>query len=367
MKERTPAEKDVHTAAHDHTAGSGDRHSHGATALTAGRKGRRVTRYARLATRRPRVTSYAELLGRQSDVGITTGVFSLTVLGSGSGGNCALITTGECRVLVDCGFSARQIVQRLQSVGVTPASLDAVFITHEHGDHVTGLEVFSRRHQVPIYCNRLTAETLHRDEWAKQASWKLFETGSPVHVGDLEVSSFYVPHDAVDPVAFVFCHANGSIGFLTDLGYAPKLALERLRKVDLLVIETNHDERMLQDDAKRPWPVKQRILSRHGHLSNAAAAKVAASLAGDRLQRVILGHLSRDCNTPDLALAAMHAAGLDRLSLHCACQDKVSPTFAVQTVASSTPTLGEKVNPVYGHEEPCHGQQDFFAMLIEPG
>jgi phosphoribosyl 1,2-cyclic phosphodiesterase len=292
-------------------------------------------------------------------------VLSLTVLGSGSGGNCSLVTTGECRILIDCGFSARQVTQRLQRVGVDPASLDAVFITHEHGDHVTGLEVFSRRHKVPIFCNRLTAEVLYQGEWARRVAWNIFETGSPVRICDLEISSFYVPHDAVDPVAFVLCHPAGSIGLLTDLGYAPKLALERLRKVDLLVIETNHDEQMLQADAKRPWSVKQRILSRHGHLSNAAAANVVATLAGDRLQRVILGHLSRDCNRPELALEAMHAAGLERLDLYCASQDQVSPTFEVQTIAS-VPARNEEVRPVYYYQEQSCEQQDFFTLLVEP-
>jgi phosphoribosyl 1,2-cyclic phosphodiesterase len=303
-------------------------------------------------------------LGRKAGSGITTEVLSLTVLGSGSGGNCSLVTTGECRILIDCGFSARQVTQRLQRVGIDPASLDAVFITHEHGDHVAGLEVFSRRHKVPIYCNRLTADALYQGEWARQATWRIFETGSPMRICDLEISSFYVPHDAVDPVAFVLCHPAGSIGFLTDLGYAPKLALERLRKVDLLVIETNHDEQMLQADAKRPWSVKQRILSRHGHLSNVAAAKVVASLAGDRLQRVILGHLSRDCNRPELALEAMHAAGLDRLNLYCASQEQVSPTFEVRAVASA-PALSEEVRPVYHHQEQSGEQQDFFTLLVE--
>jgi len=303
-------------------------------------------------------------LGRQAGRGITTEVLSLTVLGSGSGGNCSLVTTDECRILIDCGFSARQVSQRLQRVGVDPSSLDAVFITHEHGDHVTGLEVFSRRHKVPIYCNRLTAEALHEGEWARQAAWNIFETGSPVRICDLEISSFYVPHDAVDPVAFVLCHPAGSIGFLTDLGYAPKLALQRLRKVDLLVIETNHDEQMLQADAKRPWSVKQRILSRHGHLSNVAAAKVVASLAGDRLQRVVLGHLSRDCNRPELALAAMHAADLGCLNLYCASQEQVSPTFEVQAIAS-TPAPEEQVRPVYHHQEQSGEQQDFFTLLAE--
>jgi phosphoribosyl 1,2-cyclic phosphodiesterase len=300
-------------------------------------------------------------LGRPAVVGFNSVVFTLTVLGSGSGGNCSLVTTDQCRILVDCGFSARKITQRLQASGVEPASIDGIFVTHEHGDHVTGLEVFARRHKLPILCNRLTAESLRRGEWAQDVPWKIFETGSPVHVCDLEVHPFYVPHDAVDPVAFVFTHVDGSVGFLTDLGYAPKLALDRLRHVDLLVIETNHDEALLQADSKRPWAVKQRILSRHGHLSNVAAARLAASLAGDRLQRIVLGHLSRDCNTPELALEAMHAAGLDRLELHCAAQESISPTFTVRS-APSTPRVNEQVSPIYGEPNQPGYQQGFLNL-----
>jgi phosphoribosyl 1,2-cyclic phosphodiesterase len=300
-----------------------------------------------LRRNRPEGKSFFEVLfpiGIQSGVRSIRRVFSVTVLGSGSAGNCSLIATDQCRLLVDAGFSARQIAQRLASVGVSPECLDGILITHEHSDHVAGLEIFSRRFCVPIYANPLTSEMLRRGSLAGFSNWNLFATGAVFSVKDIEIQSFYVPHDAVDPTAFVFTADGGSIGFLTDLGYAPKLALERIRQVDTLVVETNHDERMLQDDSRRPWSVKQRILSRHGHLSNDAAAKLVASIAGQRLRRVVLGHLSRDCNRADLALGTMARFGVQGIDLFCAEQNSVSPTFAVSAPASSA--MREEINPV---------------------
>jgi phosphoribosyl 1,2-cyclic phosphodiesterase len=245
---------------------------------------------------------------------------------------------------VDAGFSARQIALRLEAVGVRPESLDGILITHEHSDHVAGLEIFCRRFCVPIYANPLTAETLRRGSLADFPKWNLFATGTIFSIQNIQIQSFYVPHDAVDPTAFVFTTDEGSIGFLTDLGYAPNLALERVRLVDTLMIETNHDERMLQEDTKRPWSVKQRILSRHGHLSNDAAAKLVASIAGDRLRRVVLGHLSRDCNRADLALGSMQRFGIQGIELFCAQQNVISPAFAVSGPPPST--VGEEIGPV---------------------
>jgi phosphoribosyl 1,2-cyclic phosphodiesterase len=280
-------------------------------------------------------------------------VFNLTVLGSGSGGNCALVTSGRCRILIDAGFSARQISHRLQLVGVDPASLHGILLTHEHSDHIAGLKVFCSKFEVPIYCNALTGEYLCREGIVEANRYKIFSTGSSFTIQDLDVQTFYVPHDAIDPVAFVLSSDYGSAGFLTDLGYAPKLARERIREVQTLVIETNHDEQRLQADPKRPWSVKQRILSRHGHLSNEAAAALVADIAGENLQRVILGHLSRDCNSPALALGAMHRLGLDALELYCAEQNEISPQFEVGRPRASM--VREKINPVasrhHNHQE----------------
>jgi hypothetical protein len=146
---------------------------------------------------------------------------------------------------------------------------------------------------------------------------------------------------------------------LTDLGYAPKLAIDRLRSVHTLVIETNHDERLLQNDPKRPWPVKQRILSRHGHLSNTAAAQLAASIAGDRLERLVLGHLSHDCNRPELVLEAMNRAGLDGLELFCAEQGTVSPHFSI---VESRSVQREEVTPVYPQRDHDDDAQTMFDL-----
>jgi len=220
-----------------------------------------------------------------------------TILGSGSSGNCAYLETDDARLLVDAGFSAKQIELRLASIGRSVRDVQAIFLTHEHGDHVCGLPVLAKRYNIPVYCNRLTAEYISA-QMPGFASWRLFETGATMELGDLKINSFSVPHDAYDPVGFMFYHALGNIGFLTDLGYATKLVIERVRAARALVLEANHDLRLLQEDTKRPWAVKQRILSRHGHLSNDAAAEVAAEVVTEGMEDLYLGHLSADCNSP---------------------------------------------------------------------
>lgn len=261
-------------------------------------------------------------------------MFSLTVLGSGSAGNCAVVQTGGCTLLVDGGLSSRQIVRRMKEAGVDAASLDGILLTHEHIDHVSGLDVFCKSYEVPVYCNAFTAGTLRSRPKSTRREWKLFSTGSDFTIKDIEIETFAVPHDAVDPVGFVLRHGDASIGFLTDLGYATKLVYERVRRVDTLLIEANHDEKMLQEDVRRPWPVKQRIMSRHGHLSNqGASAVVGRLLAEGRLERVILGHLSRDCNSPEVALRTLSnhldTIGAGALAMACASQHEISERFPI--------------------------------------
>jgi len=232
-------------------------------------------------------------------------------------------------------LSTRQLVVRLALCGVTPEQLDGVLLTHEHGDHVYGLEVLCRKFQIPIYCNSLTAEAIRYDSDSLGAhrNWRLFRTGSEFSICDITVQTFPVPHDAVDPVGFAFHAGSGSLGYITDLGCATKMLVERLRRVHTLVIETNHDEKLLQNDPHRPWPVKQRIQSRHGHLSNTAAAVVLEQLLPGKIERVVLGHLSRDCNTPVLAGDAMRdlLARCERteIEVHCAGQSEISGPFRI--------------------------------------
>jgi phosphoribosyl 1,2-cyclic phosphodiesterase len=254
-----------------------------------------------------------------------------TILGSGSSGNCAYLETDDVRILVDAGFSAKQIERRLNSIGRSVADVQAVFLTHEHGDHVCGLPVLAKRHAIPVYCNRLTAEYL-QPQLPGYSKWRLFESGATLQLGDLAINSFSVPHDAYDPVGFMFYHALGNIGFLTDLGYATKLVIERVRAARALVLEANHDLHLLQEDVRRPWAVKQRILSRHGHLSNDAAAAVATEIVTGGMEDLYLGHLSADCNSPAHARAAvsaqLEAAGHRGVRLHDTAPDAPSATLA---------------------------------------
>lgn len=292
-------------------------------------------------------------------------MFTLTVLGSGSAGNSALVSTDGCRLLMDGGLSAKQLVSRLAAVGLQPDALDGILLTHEHGDHAGGLEVLCRRWPtVPIYCTRLTGDALRHaagaeSALARHAHWRYFGGGKEFTVGDLTISSFPVPHDAAEPVGFVLHHGAAALGFLTDLGHATKLVIERVREATTLLIEANHDEALLSADTKRPWSVKQRITSRHGHLSNTAAGEVVARLleaGGGRLRRTVLGHLSRDCNHPDLAIGAVRArTGGASLECVCAAQGEVGPAFAIEA-----PRL-VAVTAVVREEVAVSPQLDLFA------
>ena len=158
----------------------------------------------------------------------------------------------------------------------------------------------------------------------------------------MQVESFSVPHDAQDPVGFLIRTHAGNIGFLTDLGHATKLVLERVRPANVLVLETNHDVKMLQDDPRRPWSLKQRILSRHGHLSNEAAADAAEVIMSDGLRKLYLGHLSRDCNRPEIALRTistrLEKIGATHVNVELTSQHKILPTFELRGIGSPLAT-----------------------------
>jgi phosphoribosyl 1,2-cyclic phosphodiesterase len=254
----------------------------------------------------------------------------LTILGSGSGGNCAFLETGETRLLIDAGLSGRQIRQRLATIGRSPESLQGILITHEHSDHITGLVGILSKVQVPIYCNRLTKEAIESTLELK-LDCRIFDTGGTFEIGDVVVETFSVPHDAYDPVGFLLRTRKGNVGVLTDLGHATKLAMERVRAANVLILETNHDVKMLQDDVHRPWSLKQRILSRHGHLSNEAAADVAQEIMSGELRQLYLAHLSRDCNTPALAHSViserMQKIGATHVTVTSTSQDAICPTL----------------------------------------
>jgi phosphoribosyl 1,2-cyclic phosphodiesterase len=253
-----------------------------------------------------------------------------TILGSGSGGNCAYLETEETRLLIDAGFSGRQIRRRMASIGRAPENLNGILLTHEHTDHIQGLGLLAGRLQIPVYCNRLTHEAVESYLEGPVPS-RLFQTGATFEVGDVVVETFSVPHDAQDPVGFLIHAGPIRIGFLTDLGHATHLVIQRVRPAHVLVLETNHDLKMLQEDLRRPWATKQRIVSRHGHLCNEAAAEAAERIVGADLQRLYLGHLSRDCNRPELAhevvSGRLQRIGATHVHVESTSQDAVSPTL----------------------------------------
>lgn len=256
----------------------------------------------------------------------------LTILGSGSAGNCAYVETDETRLLIDAGFSLRQIRQRLATIGRVPENLTGILITHEHSDHVQSLPLMCEKLHIPIYCNRPTQEAVEY-QYKTRLACRLFSTGASFEVGDILVETFMIPHDAQDPVGFLLRTNSGNIGFLTDLGHTTRLVLERVRPAHALVLESNHDVKMLQDCPRRPWSLKQRILGRHGHLSNEDAANAAAEIMSAELQHLYLGHLSRECNRPDLAQSVMtqrlQSIGATHVRLELASQSVPCPTLSL--------------------------------------
>jgi len=257
----------------------------------------------------------------------------LTLLASGSAGNSAYVETDETRVLVDAGLSPRQTRLRLAGIGRAPENLNAILITHEHSDHITGLAGLAEKLRVPVYCNRATRDEIVRQLTTTQIEFRLFATGASFEVGDIQVDTFSIPHDAQDPVGFMLRTVSGNIGFATDLGHVTKLVTERIRAANVLVLESNHDVKMLQDCLHRPWSLKQRILSRHGHLSNEAAADCTAEIMSGSLRHLYLGHLSRDCNKPDLAFKVMNTRlqqlGATHVQLQVATQAEPTATLSL--------------------------------------
>jgi len=305
-----------------------------------------------------------------------------TVLGSGSRGNGTIITGGRTRILVDAGFSCRELFRRMRLAGENPESLDAILITHEHQDHVGGLAVTARKLGIPVYFTEPTHRAWMRwlaprrqmtyAQWLEQCrkqaaerqaeanaaepegeaddpesngdcsidparsegnvasaektspspkddpAWlpavEYFEAGRKFSIGDLEVFPFTTPHDAADPVGFVFESEGVRIGYATDLGYIAPNVKAGLQNLDLLLLESNHDLEMLRD-GPYPWQVKQRVLSRVGHLSNEATAEFLTRDYDGRAAWIVLAHLSENNNLPELARVAAEQALGGRSSL----------------------------------------------------
>jgi phosphoribosyl 1,2-cyclic phosphodiesterase len=248
-------------------------------------------------------------------------------LGSGSRGNASLIETGNTRILLDNGFALRELERRLEQVQVAADSIDAVLLTHEHQDHVRGVGPLARRYKLPVW---MTAGTNHQGRCGELPSLHLINShGGNFRIGDIEVEPFPVPHDAREPVQFVFSSGTSRLGMLTDAGNWTPHILELLSSCSALFLECNHDDAML---ANGPYPpaLQRRVGGPLGHLSNRQAAEFLRKLDHGRLNRLVASHLSEKNNTPDLVREALTSVSPEigkRLAF--ALQDEVSDWFPI--------------------------------------
>ena len=222
---------------------------------------------------------------------------------SGSSGNCTYVSDGKTGILIDAGLSGKQIMDALAQIGVLPETLAGIVITHEHSDHIKGAGILSRRFHLPIYANDGTWQGMARQVGEVSPSLRrVFETGRDFYIDGLAVHPFAIPHDANDPVGFRVYAGARSVATATDMGYVRPEVLEALRATDITLFESNHDPDMLRQNPHYSSALKQRILGNRGHLSNEACARGIYALLEKGVRHVVLGHLSGENNTPELAM-----------------------------------------------------------------
>lgn len=256
---------------------------------------------------------------------------TMTVLGSGSKGNSTVVSSSKTSILVDAGFSCRETFRRMKMAGLDPFALNAIVISHEHSDHVNGVFMLAKKLGIPVY---MTAATHHlwwrsiREKYDGERLERLetFQAGHVFQIGDVEVTPFTIPHDSVDPVGFAFRAEGVKLSIVTDLGFVPENVKYFVRQCDCLMLESNHDLEMLRT-GPYPWAVKQRVLSKKGHLSNDALAEFFSTDYDGAAAFLILAHLSEANNHPELAKDAAEKAlggrlGLLQNRLLLACQDQ---------------------------------------------
>ncbi len=259
----------------------------------------------------------------------------ISILASGSSGNAILVSAGGTHLLVDAGISARRVAAGMRDVGIDPVLLDAVVVTHEHSDHVNGLGPVARRFGVPVYATSGTHAAVARRAGSIPETM-FIEAGREFRVGEFSVHPFATSHDCVEPVGFSISDGVSRVAVATDLGVVGKAVRRHISEADCVVLEFNHDERMLAEGSY-PWALKKRIMSNVGHLSNAAAAEEIAGLRDAPMSILVLAHLSDENNDPELALAAAREAiaraGRRDVTVHVSPQR--SPLETIDVLASA--------------------------------
>ncbi len=253
------------------------------------------------------------------------------VLASGSRANATFVEAGGVRLLIDAGLSARTLEQRLKEIEVAPESLDGILVTHEHTDHVGGLDRFVKKFQTPVFANYNTAAVIERQCLCNQRDvpeFSIFDSGLPFTLGDLTITPVPVPHDTAEPVAYTLDDGAQRLGYFTDLGYVTDAVSQALAGCTSLILESNHDLQMLRNSG-RGFQLISRISGRAGHLSNEQACEAVAAFTTAELRTITLAHLSRDCNLPTIAAALMSATlkhiGRPEVTLTIAKQDEPIP------------------------------------------
>jgi phosphoribosyl 1,2-cyclic phosphodiesterase len=270
-----------------------------------------------------------ETTGLTTDTEINRGSpLTVCMLASGSRGNAIYISDGTTSVLVDAGLSGIEIERRMVSRGLRPETLHGILVSHEHGDHLKGVGVLARRYRLPVYINQRTLASAP-PQLGSIKEIRPFTCGRDFSIEAIDIHPFSISHDAEDPAGFVFGRNGDRIGLATDLGMATAMVREHLKGSRLLILEANHDVKMLET-GPYPWPLKQRIMSRIGHLSNEDSRRLLGSLIHDRLEHVILAHLSETNNTPEKALSAVGPAlNGSRARLSVALQDQAGPIIRI--------------------------------------
>ncbi|WP_243373533.1 MBL fold metallo-hydrolase [Geotalea sp. SG265] len=252
------------------------------------------------------------------------------LLASGSKGNSLFIDTGETKILLDAGLSAVEILRRLNAIGVEGSEIDAIMVSHEHQDHVRGAGALARKLKIPVILSYPTHKEISRHLAKTQVIE--FESGYSFCFRDLAIDPFPITHDACDPVGFIIESSEGTMGIATDLGIATRLVVDKLQKCRILIVESNHDEEMLMN-GPYPWHLKQRIRSRHGHLSNNDSAALLEEILHPNLEGVFLAHLSETNNDPNLAhntaTAMLDCQNICSPRLIVGAQDQASAVFCL--------------------------------------
>lgn len=222
-------------------------------------------------------------------------------LASGSSGNCQYIETDKVKLLVDAGLSGKKIQESLISIEVDPSTINGILVTHEHKDHIHGIGILSRRFNIPIYANEKTWISMESQIGEVKEENKItFNTDKTFEINDLNIHPFMISHDAIEPVGYSFYYKDIKISLVTDTGCVSEEVKENIKNSHLLLIESNHDVEMLKV-GKYPWYLKRRILGEHGHLSNDDAGKLLAEVLCGKNECILLGHLSKENNFPELA------------------------------------------------------------------